>query len=207
MTIDTLALFFVTAIILGLTPGPDNIFVLTQSALHGRKAGVLVTLGLCTGLIGHTCAVAFGIAAVFQTSPIAFDVLKIIGAAYLIYLAYMSFTANASNLGAEAQPQLTAKQLYLRGVMMNITNPKVVIFFLAFLPQFVEPEQGAVSLQIMTLGLLFIVSTILVFCSIAWCSGLLGDKLKQSSKAQNWLNKLAGTVFVGLALRLALAEK
>lgn len=207
MTIETMLLFFATSVVLGLTPGPDNIFVLTQSALHGRKAGILVTLGLCTGLIVHTSAVALGIAAVFQASPIAFDVLKVIGAGYLIYLAYMSFKANASNMDAKKQPALSWKQLYLRGVIMNITNPKVVIFFLAFLPQFVTPEQGAVSMQIMILGLLFIASTILVFCSIAWFSGLLGDKLKSSSKAQILLNKIAGTVFAGLALRLALAER
>lgn len=207
MTIETILLFFVTSILLGLTPGPDNIFVLTQSALHGRKAGIFVTFGLCTGLIFHTSAVALGIAAVFQASPIAFDVLKIVGAAYLIYLAYMSFKANASNVDAEQQPALSWKQLYLRGVIMNITNPKVVIFFLAFLPQFVDPAQGAVSWQIMILGLLFILSTILVFCSIAWFSGLLGDKLKQSNRAQILLNKIAGTVFAGLALRLALAER
>ncbi|WP_420411142.1 LysE family translocator [Roseibium sp.] len=205
--IDVLGVFFVAAIALGLAPGPDNIFVLTQSALYGRLAGLIVTLGLCTGLIVHTVAVALGVAAIFQTSALAFTALKFAGAAYLIYLAVQAFRAGSSKINGNDSPELSLTALYRRGIIMNVTNPKVAIFFLAFLPQFADPARGSVPLQILIFGGLFIVATILVFAGVALGGGLLGAFLKRSPKAQVWLNRLAGVVFIGLAARLAIAER
>ena len=207
LSIDTLILFFSASIALGLAPGPDNIFVLTQSALYGRKAGLFVTLGLCTGLLFHTAIVALGVAAIFQTSDLAFNGLKLAGAGYLIYLAVMSFRASASSLDNGPLPALSSRQMYLRGIVMNITNPKVAIFFLAFLPQFTQPEVGPLSIQVIMLGALFMLATLLVFGSIAWFSGFLGDWLKASPSAQVILNRIAGTVFVGLAIRLGISSR
>ncbi|WP_166416081.1 LysE family translocator [Cochlodiniinecator piscidefendens] len=204
---DVLSLFFVTAIALGLAPGPDNIFVLTQSALYGRKPGIVVTLGLCTGLIMHTAAVALGVAAIFETSALAFTVLKIIGAGYLIYLAWGAFRAGAADLQSAPAPQLGLRKLYWRGVVMNITNPKIAIFFLAFLPQFADPARGSISGQILILGVVFIVSTTFVFGAIAWGAGFLGDWLKRSPQAQTIMNRVAGVIFVGLALKLLTANR
>ncbi len=204
--IETIAIFFAASITLGLAPGPDNIFVLTQSALYGRKAGILVTLGLCTGLLIHTAAVALGIAAIFQTSVLAFNILKIIGALYLLYLALQAFRASPTTLDEEGKQELLWHKLYRRGIIMNITNPKVVIFFLAFLPQFADPSLGSISTQILWLGTLFIVATLLVFGTVAWFAGFLGEWLKSSAKAQLIMNRIAGTVFIGLALRLAVTE-
>lgn len=204
---ETAAIFFAASVALGLAPGPDNIFVLTQSALHGRKAGFLVTLGLCTGLLVHTAAVALGVAAIFQTSALAFNLLKIAGAIYLLYLAWQAFRAGTARLDESREVSLALPKLYLRGVIMNITNPKVAIFFLAFLPQFADPATGPITLQIMLLGGLFIVATILVFGAIAWSAGFLGEWLTSSGRAQIVMHRVAGTIFAGLALRLAISER
>jgi len=204
---DILLTFIAASSLLAFVPGPDNIFVLTQSALSGRKAGLLVTLGLCSGLIVHTAAVAAGVAAIFQVSILAFTVLKIVGAAYLLYLAWGAFRAEAEEIGTENSKPLSSTALYQRGIIMNITNPKVAIFFLAFLPQFTNPEAGNVSWQIMQLGGIFMVTALLCFSLIAVLSGFLNQWLSQSPKAQTTLNKIAGTVFVALALKLLMSER
>lgn len=205
--IETIAIYLAASIALALAPGPDNIFVLTQSALHGRKAGILVTVGLCTGLLAHTAAVSLGVAVIFQTSVIAFNVLKMVGALYLLYLALQAFRAGASRLDGEEKQELSWRKLYVRGIIMNITNPKVAIFFLAFLPQFADPSLGSITIQMLVFGALFIVATLFVFGAIAWFSGFLGEWLKGSVKAQAIMNRVAGTVFAGLALRLAVSER
>ena len=204
--VDVLLVFITASIALGLAPGPDNIFVLTQSALNGRKAGILVTLGLCTGLIVHTAAVALGVAAIFQTSEIAFTGLKILGAVYLVYLAIQAFRASATKINGDAEA-IAWSQLYIRGIIMNITNPKVAIFFLAFLPQFSDPARGSVTIQMLAFGGLFIICAFVVMGSIAWFSGFLGEWLKNSDKAQVYMNRIAGLIFIGLALRLIISER
>jgi threonine/homoserine/homoserine lactone efflux protein len=205
--IETVAIFFTASVALAFAPGPDNIFVLTQSALHGRKAGLLVTIGLCTGLLVHTAAVSLGVAAIFQTSALAFNILKMVGAMYLLYLAWQAFKAGATKIDESAELHMDLRKLYYRGVIMNITNPKVAIFFLAFLPQFADPVIGSITIQMMMFGGLFIIATLLIFGSIAWSAGFLGRWLKGSEKAQVIMNRIAGTVFAGLALRLAISER
>ena len=205
--IDTLLPFFTASIFLGIAPGPDNIFVLTQSALRGKSAGLAVMLGLCSGLIVHSTAVALGVAVIFQTSALAFSALKFIGAGYLLYLAWQAFRTSATTFQAERSPEANLWKLYRRGIIMNITNPKVSIFFLAFLPQFADPSRGPISLQLLLLGGVFIIATILVFGGIALLAGTLGRLLNRSARAQNIMNKVAGTVFVCLALRLATTEQ
>ena len=202
-----LLLFISASLLLALAPGPDIIFVLTQSAIKGRIVGLVVTLGLCTGLIFHTSAVALGVAAVFQASATAFNLLKFAGAAYLLYLAWSAFRAGAESLEGRAERELSLFRYYVRGVIMNVTNPKVSIFFLAFLPQFTHPQRGHLPLQMLVLGGLFILSTLLVFGSISLVAALLGQWLKRSDWAQKWLNRAAGTIFAGLALKLATASR
>lgn len=208
LPIETLIAFFGIAVTLALTPGPDNIFVLMQSALWGRKAGMFVVLGLCTGLLGHTTAVAIGLAAVFATSPVAFTILKLVGAAYLVYLAWQILRAPVK--ADAAQPRLEASSpgaLYRRGIIMNLSNPKVLLFFFAFLPQFTQPALGRVGLQTVLLGAVFMLATLLVFGAIAFFSGAFGRLLQRSVTTRRWLNRLAGFVFLGLALRLATASR
>lgn len=199
--------FIVVAAVLAAVPGPDNVFVLMQSAIKGVRSGVAVTLGLCTGLIVHTTAVAFGAAAIFAASATAFTALKLIGAAYLLYLAWGAFRAKASDDTVTDGTAETGASLYLRGVVMNITNPKVAIFFLAFFPQFVVPGNGPVPLQIFQLGLLFIATTFVVFGGVALAAGRLSGWLRRSPRAVPLMTKVAGIVFVGLAAKLATAQR
>lgn len=207
MSIETLLTFILASTLLSLAPGPDNIFVLMQSALHGARAGLLVTLGLCTGLVVHTTLVAAGVAALFLVNDLAFTLLKLVGAAYLIYLAIGAWRAGASALPAEQVPPQTALQLYRRGIVMNLTNPKVAIFFLAFLPQFANPASGSIAFQIIMLGVIFIVIALLVFGAVALLSGRLAAAFKRSSTVQRMLNRAAALVFTGLALRLAFTSR
>ena len=205
--IETLLAFFGISLVLGLTPGPDNVFVLLQSAMRGPRAGMVVVLGLCTGLLVHTAAVALGLATLFAASATAFLVLKICGALYLAWLAWQAFRAPVGPSASASAEAASGWQMYRRGVVMNLTNPKVVIFFLAFLPQFVAPAEGRIALQIGLLGLLFIVATLLVFGAIAWCSGVFGTLLLRSPRARRMLNWFAGAVFLGLAVRLATSQR
>lgn len=203
---ETITAFSLASVLLALAPGPDNIFVLTQSALHGRASGLVVVLGLCTGLIGHTLAVALGVAVIFQTSALAFTALKSIGAAYLLYLAWQAFNVTATTLRNGSTGETPLRRLYGRGILMNITNPKVSIFFLAFLPQFADPARGRLPAQLILLGMTFIVVTILIFGAIALLAGTLGPHFNRSAGTQRALNRLAGMVFIALALTLAVTS-
>ncbi len=207
LSFETLITFFTASILLALAPGPDNIFVLTQSALHGKGSGLIVMLGLCTGLIAHTTAIALGVAVIFQTSAIAFSALKFIGAGYLLYLSWQAFSAPVEKYKGESSGIVNYRKLYCRGIIMNITNPKVSIFFLAFLPQFANPANGPVAFQLLILGGFFIIATILIFSSIALLAGTIGQLLNRSNLTQKILNKVAGTVFLCLALKLATTER
>jgi threonine/homoserine/homoserine lactone efflux protein len=205
--VESILTFFAASVLLALAPGPDNIFVLAQSAVHGRRAGLLITLGLCTGLLGHTFAVVVGVAAIFQASAVAFTALKVAGACYLLYLAWKAFRAAAAAQLSDADVALDGWQLYRRGIIMNLTNPKVSIFFLAFLPQFADPARGNLAGQLVALGGLFIVAALIVFGSIAVAAASLGRWLQRSARAQIILNRVAGAIFAVLALKLLVTER
>jgi len=205
---DTLAAFFLASIALGIAPGPDNLFVLAQSTLHGARAGMMVVLGLCSGLLVHTAAVAAGLAALIQASALAFTLLKAVGAAYLLWLAWQAWRAGAASAGTAPAPvALGARQYYLRGIAMNLSNPKVSLFFLAFLPQFVDPARGALAPQFLLLGGVFILATLLVFGGIALVAARLGKWLGGTPGAHTWLNRVAALVFVAPAARPAFPER
>lgn len=198
---ETIFTFSVASIAFCLAPGPDNLFVLSQSATYGRPAGLWVTAGLCTGLLFHTAAVVLGLAAIFQASAVAFTVVKFIGVAYLLFLAWKAFIAKAQKLGV---PEKSSKVgFYRRGVIMNATNPKVSIFFMAFLPQFVNAGSGSMAGQVVVLGLMFIGATIVVFSGVAFMGDALRNFLVRSPKAQSIMNKVSGVVLAALAIRLA----
>ena len=204
---ETLSVFFAASLLLGLTPGPDNLFVLAQAAQRGKMAGFVVTLGLSTGILFHTLAVALGAAALFSTSALAFNSLKYVGAIYLLYLAYQSWKASGRSVQQSGASVLSMKRLYGRGVVMNITNPKVSIFFLAFMPQFTDPAFGPVLPQFLFLGILFVISTLLVFGAICFLAGWIGVLLRSSERPKRILNRTAGIVFLTLAVKLAFTER
>ena len=214
LTVDIALAFFAASLLLGIAPGPDNIFVLTQSAVYGAAAGMVTTLGLVTGLCVHTTAVALGVAAIFQTSALAFTLLKTAGAGYLLWLAWLSFRAGAStekiaqgdggNAGA-AFPGYMA--LYRRGIVMNVTNPKVSLFFLAFLPQFCDPTRGSAAVQLLILGVLFMLATIVVFWTVAAVGGRLAVWFNRSPRGQIIMQRVAGCVFVAMAAAVLLSSR
>ncbi len=198
--------FFVTSIILAIAPGPDNIFVLTQSALYGARAGLCTVFGLMTGIVVHTLAVAFGIAIFFKNSPTAFFSLKMLGAGYLLYLSWLTFRAGSSEASLHKKDFVGNFALYRRGVIMNVTNPKVILFFLALLPQFADPARGPLAVQLCILGGIFILATLIVFGTVAILGGKLATWFNNSPKYQILMNRIAAWVFVGLAALLVFGE-
>lgn len=208
--------FFVAALVVALAPGPDNLFVLAQSATHGAKAGFCVICGLCTGIVIQVCLLILGVSALIAASPVAFFVLQCCGAAYLVYLAYKSFqvragvvkldadNADEDNAAGEAAG-LSFRKLYPRGIIMNLTNPKAVLFALSFIPPAVDLKRDmAPTLQMAVLGVEFIVATFIVFGSIALLAGAVKKFLLNSPKANRNLNWFSGCVFIALAIALFL---
>jgi threonine/homoserine/homoserine lactone efflux protein len=201
LSLETIVAFVLASVVLSLVPGPDNIFVMTNSALKGWKAGFYITLGLCTGLIGHTILVAIGVSVIFQTSTLAFNGLKIVGACYLIYLGWLSLKSKELTIDSNDAESVN-RSYYITGIVMNLTNPKVALFFLVFLPQFINPINGSVTIQIFILGFLFIFSALFVFSSIAFLGSFLEGYLKKSSTINKNINKLAALVYFALAINL-----
>lgn len=203
-----LLLFIFTSFLLCLAPGPDNIYVLTQGITRNKKAAIITTLGLCSGLIIHTSAAALGISLIFKTSQLAFDIVKYIGAAYLIYLAYQAYKHRNDSLDLRlSSSSHEMKNLFFKGFIMNILNPKVSIFFLAFLPQFVNENLGSVPIQMLSLGLIFMLMTVLVFSSIGIAGSLLSSKLQKNPKIVKYMNTLTSFVLFSLGIKLALSQR
>jgi threonine/homoserine/homoserine lactone efflux protein len=206
--LTNLYLFIGAAFLLCLAPGPDNIYVLTQGMTRSKKAAIITTLGLTSGLIIHTSAAAFGISVIFQTSEVAFNVVKYLGAGYLLYIAYQAYKYRNEPLDLSVQnSKAELKKLYVKGFIMNILNPKVSIFFLAFLPQFVSVENGNIPMQMIVLGLIFMVMTVIVFSSIGILASLLSVKLKSNPSIVKYMNIMTSFVLVGLGVKLALAQR
>jgi len=200
--------FFIAALVIGIAPGPDNLFVLAQSATYGARLGFCIILGLCTGIAIHTCLLVAGVSALIAASPTAFFVIQCLGAAYLLYLAYKSFGVRAGvvqmNGDSRSEPGMTsARSLYMRGIIMNLTNPKVILFVLSLIPPAVRLERPIhPSLQMAIFGGEFILATMIVFGSIALLAGTVKKFLLTSPKANRNLNWFSGAVFVFLAVAL-----
>ena len=201
--------FFIAAIVVALAPGPDNLFVLAQSATYGAKAGICIICGLCTGILVQTSLLVLGVSALIAASPKAFFVIQCLGAAYLLYLAYKSFQVRAGMVkldagGESAQSKdLSLKRLYLRGIIMNLTNPKAILFALSFIPPAVKMDSPlSPSVQMLILGSEFVVATFMVFGSIAFLAGTVKRFMLNSPKANRNLNWFSGCVFVLLAVAL-----
>lgn len=206
MVLSTYLYFLGASAALSIAPGPDNIFVLTQGLARGRKPAIVTALGMCSGISVHTTAAAFGISALFSSSVMAFNVVKFAGAAYLLYLAWRTLR-DRSGVRLSQADQRPLMALYKRGFIMNVLNPKVAMFFLAFLPQFVVPGNGPVPLQMLLLGFTFMIQGTVIFCAIAWFSGSIGHWIMGRPKAAKWFDWLTAGVFASLGARLALAQR
>jgi len=202
-----LTLFISASILLAVTPGPDILYVLTRGMTQGRNAALSAAAGFSLGNIAHTAFAVIGLSAVLRSSSIAFTAIKIAGACYLIYIGYKTFRSKGSGFDGENRKVLTPKAIFIQSVTANILNPKVALFFLAFFPQFVKPENGSSSMQMILLGLTFIMVTFVVFGLCGLFSGFIGDKLKKNKKAEGIMNKIAGAVLVSLGVTLAISSR
>ena len=204
---SSLGVFIVASVLLILAPGPDVIFLISQSIGQGPRAGFLIALGLACGNLVHTCLAALGISVVFRASPVAFQGLKIAGVLYLLYLAWKAVRPHApiSADEASATPQ-PSRGLFLRGILMNVLNPKVALFFLAFLPQFVSPTAGPVWAQMVLYGVIFTALVAVIFGTIGLSAGYVAQRIgarSASAGAAGWGRWVVAAVYAALAARLA----
>ena len=203
-----LGMYVVASLALILTPGQDMIYVITRSLAQGRMAGVLSAAGVCTGILVHTAIVALGIGALLQASEMLFFVLKLAGAAYLVYLGLkLLLQRDAIALRAGTATRLPAAKLFAQGVLSNVTNPKIVVFFLAFLPQFVSASDPHPTRHLVFLGVLYAAMGFAVKAGVGVVAGSLSERLLRSNAALAWMNRVSGTILVALGLRLAAAER
>lgn len=198
---EILISFILAVSILAISPGPDNIFVLMQSVVHGKKYGLATIIGLMTGCIVHTTFVAVGISTIIKENNTIFSVIKILGAVYLLYLAYKVITGGSEiSMSTEKIDKKTPFQLFKIGFIMNVLNPKVTLFFLALFPGFLFSEILPISLQFYTLGALFILVSFVVFSLIAILGGTISEKIKTSKNIGVWLQWMQVFVFIGIAV-------
>jgi threonine/homoserine/homoserine lactone efflux protein len=199
--------FLLVAIVLTLAPGPDILFVMAQSMSNGKKAGMATALGLCSGITVHTMAAALGISALLYQSNTAFQLVKYAGAVYLLYMAWQALKEGNAPLAAGEAEKKSLRSLYQKGIFMNILNPKVSLFFLALLPQFVSTKAGNPVLQMVVLGLVFMVQAVFIFTLVAMFSGSIGQRLLRYPKMNGYINKGKAGLFALIGIRIALAEK
>jgi threonine/homoserine/homoserine lactone efflux protein len=201
------ALFITVSWALIIAPGPDMLYVITRGMAHGRRAGMLSALGVICGILVHTIAAALGLTLIFQTSAMAFLVVKYLGAAYLIYLGIKSWRErNVFALQTSSSP-VSARQLFWQGVLSNVFNPKIAIFFLAFLPQFVDKSSSQMTLQLVVLGLTFAFLGLLFLIVVGYSSGTIGSWITRRPHYARFIGRLSGGILVALGLRLALTER
>lgn len=202
--IETLISFSLATLALAISPGPDNIYVLAQSLANGTKSGLATTLGLISGCIVHTTLLAFGISAVITASEEIFYAIKIFGACYLLFLAYKVFKSDENNSLTRNAPKKTYFQLFKTGLIMNLLNPKVMIFFLAFFPGFLWNKEENTLMQFYVLGVTFMLVSFITFCSIALAAGRISNLLLKWQNIGQFLKWLQILVFVGIAIFIVL---
>ncbi|MBP1626128.1 MAG: transporter, RhtB family [Holophagaceae bacterium] len=206
MTLTTYLGFVGASVLLSLAPGPDNIFVLTQGITRGRKAALASACGMCSGVTVHTIAAALGASAIFYSSALAFNLVKFAGAAYLLFLAYKTIRSRSGiHLSSAAEGDGWA--LFKRGFIMNVLNPKVAMFFLAFLPQFISPGAKYFPLQMIFLGITFMVQALVVFCLIGLFSGSIGNYVLARPSIARRFEWVTAGVFGALGVRMALLQR
>ena len=206
MTQASLLCFLGASVALTIAPGPDNLFVLTQGVARGRKPAVITALGMCSGISVHTTAAAFGLSAVFYSSAFAFNLVKCAGAAYLLYLAY-KVMKERSTIQLSAATEMNSMALFRRGFIMNVLNPKVAMFFLSFLPQFVNPETSCFPLRILLLGFVFMAQAVVIFSLIGFFSGSIGSFILARPGVARRFDWLTAGVLASLGVRLVLTER
>lgn len=199
--------FLAAAVVITASPGPDNLMVLGVGMSKGRACGIAFGLGCALGCLTHTLLATLGVSALIAASPMAFTALKVFGGLYLIWLGWGALRSKGgAQVAAEGLPDESLARLFGKGLFANSINPKVVLFFLSFLPQFVVAERGGVSWQTAQLGLVFTLQACVLFGLLGYFSGAIGKWINRSPRAGLWLDRIAGTIFVGLGVRLIAAR-
>ena len=206
-----LAVFVVAGLLLNITPGPDLAYIVTRSATHGWRTGVIAVLGISTGCLVHITAAALGLSALLAASATAFTIVKWIGAAYLCYVGWSMWRSAAGDAGGipvlDGPPAVARRRIFAQGFLTNVLNPKVALFFLAFLPQFIDPLATHKAVAFLFLGLVFDFNGTLVCLLFAWSAARAGRLLRRSHVFTRWLNRTIGTLFFALGARLAFSSQ
>lgn len=199
--LETLFSFALATTVLACSPGPDNIFVLTQSIVNGRKYGLATVFGLISGCLVHTSLLAFGVSALIKQSENVFFAIKLFGALYLLYLAYKVYKSDANiMLSSDKVEKKTTMQLFKQGFIMNVLNPKVSIFFLAFFPGFIFSDSLSTIIQFYVLGFLFMLVSLIIFSTIAILAGTIAEKIKENKNIGLYLKWMQVVVFIVIAV-------
>jgi threonine/homoserine/homoserine lactone efflux protein len=203
-------LFVLSGFLLNITPGPDTLYIVGRGSTQGWRAGAVAALGVGAGTLVHICAAALGLSAILAASATAFTAVKILGAAYLLYVGISlirSAGASESSPGAVVVRPASLRGIFLQGFLTNVLNPKVALFFLAFLPQFVASDAGSKALAFLFLGVIFDFNGTLWNLFVAWSTARLSSRLAPSAAFKRWFNRSVGSVFVFIGIRLALAHE
>jgi len=201
------ALFFAASWMLIITPGPDMIYVITRGISQGRKAGMISAVGVTLGILVHTIFASFGLAIILRTSALAFLAVKFAGAGYLIYLGVKTFYDKSDFEFNRDRPKDGIRKIFVQGILSNVLNPKIALFFLAFLPQFVTPGHGSASIQMVYLGLMFALFGIVFLVILGYFSGGIGVWLFNKQNFAEKIRWFTGSVLIALGLRLAFMER
>lgn len=203
-----LLLFIATGLLLNATPGPDTLYIVGRSSTQGWRAGATAALGIGAGTLVHITAAAVGLSAILAASATAFTVVKFAGAAYLIYIGITLFRSPAArrDASAAAAPAASLRTIFVQGFLTNVLNPKVALFFLAFLPHFVSPDAASKPLAFLFLGLIFDVNGTLWNLFVAWSSARVAGGVRRGALAATWFNRCVGSLFIYLGIRLALSR-
>ena len=200
--IQNLSIFLLSSFLLWITPGTDTMYILTRSISQGRQAGLISALGISSGILVHTVFAAFGLSTILATSAWVFAAIKVAGAAYLIYLGLQAWLKKSAPLSAPEIDAMRPWQIYRQGVVTNVLNPKVAIFFLAFLPQFVDPTADLGALPFLMLGILFETGGTVWCLLLAGFAAIATTKIRGNQKFSGWLERGTGCVYIGLGLNL-----
>lgn len=195
-------LFFLTALLINITPGTDTMYIVSRSISQGKKAGIYSVLGISTGSLVHTFLASIGLSVILTTSVVLFTVVKIIGVGYLVYLGIRMLLQKSSNFQLKDTKIISIKKIYTQGLLTNVTNPKVALFFISFLPQFISGDNSYGPLPFIILGLTFVITGTVWCLVVAIFASFATKKLRNNPKVEFILNKITGVIFIGLGIKL-----